>query len=740
MHRSSPVAALARGSATHRIHSRTAGRRRHLDLEPLEQRLALTTLPAGFTETLITTQSNLASPTAMEISPTGEFWVLEQAGEVEFIRADGSSFTALDITVDSQGERGLLGIAFDPSYDGAGPNADYVYLYYTKPRTGQTDPANNQVVRYEIDGAGTDTPELVNEEMIRELPPEDEDNNLETNGDTNHNGGAIHFGPDGKLYVAIGDHNYDGAQATHPSQRTDTPFGKMLRLNPDGSNPDDNPFYNGSATNWEGSIWAMGLRNPFTFAIDPADGRVFINDVGEGSWEEINAGEAGANFGWAGSSSPLWEGFENDATPPPWTNYDDPQMAYNHSSDPPTPAAVNITGGVFYPGGGNFGEAYEGMYFFSDAGANFIRFFDPANPGSLATPDTSQGFASNMSTFGPVDLKVDAQGNLYYLARGGELYRITGPETTEPAEVVGRHVFYNNSKFDGNDAAANAADDAAIAPDKSAYLAGSGVTASQHLTSYTGGINGIMIDLAGDHGTLTADDFSFRVGKNNSPEDWALAPAPTEIVVRAGEGAEGSDRITLTWADGAIVNQWLQVIVEGNDSAGGGNTNTGLAASDVFYFGSRVGDDFLGTPPATFVTNASDEIGARLNPGFDIEITSIHDFNRDQVINATDQIAARMNTGFLFKLNLPGPAVATSASGDASALASALAGRGRQESESVAPVSHARSVIEAHGHASVTAAARLAEIEARLEAWIDFGEAAEAELDVESLISGLLEV
>ena len=86
----------------------------HLGLEPLEQRLALTTLPAGFTETLVTTNSDLSSPTAMDFSPTGELWVLEQAGDVEFIRTDGSKFTALDLTVDSAGERGLLGIAFDP--------------------------------------------------------------------------------------------------------------------------------------------------------------------------------------------------------------------------------------------------------------------------------------------------------------------------------------------------------------------------------------------------------------------------------------------------------------------------------------------------------------------------------------------------------------------------------------------------------------------------------------------------
>ncbi len=444
---------MVRRPSTSQLRSRKVQqRRRSLQVQALEPRLALTTLPAGFTETLVTTGSNLSSPTAMDFSPTGELWVLEQSGNVKLIRGDGTAHIAIDLDVDSSGERGLLGIAFDPAYDGAGPNADFVYLYYTMPRTSDADPANNQVVRYAVSGAGSDTPSLTGEQIIRALPPEDEDNNPATNGDTNHNGGAIHFGPDGKLYVAVGDHNYDppgNQQATHPSQRLDIPFGKILRLNPDGTNPADNPFFDGSVSNWQGSISALGLRNPYTFAIDPADGHLFINDVGESSWEEINDGQAGANYGWAGSNSPVWEGFENDGTPPPWANYHDPAMAYNHSSDAPTPAGVDITGGAFYPANSQFGSDYAGKYFFADAGANFIRVFDPANPGSLATPDTSTAFASDLTTFGPVDLKIDAEGHLYYLARGGEVYRIsyTGSYTST---AIGRHIFYNQSAFDGN--------------------------------------------------------------------------------------------------------------------------------------------------------------------------------------------------------------------------------------------------------------------------------------------------
>jgi hypothetical protein len=109
----------------------------------------------------------------MDFSPTGELWVLEQSGNVKLVRGDGTTHTAIDLAVDSSGERGLLGIAFAPNYDGAGPNQDFVYLYYTRGRTSAADPANNQVVRFTVSGAGTATPTLGGPQLIREFPPED---------------------------------------------------------------------------------------------------------------------------------------------------------------------------------------------------------------------------------------------------------------------------------------------------------------------------------------------------------------------------------------------------------------------------------------------------------------------------------------------------------------------------------------------------------------------------------------
>jgi hypothetical protein len=156
---------------------------------------------------------------------------------------------------------------------------------------------------------------------------------------------------------------------------------------------------------------------------------------------------------------------------------------------------------------------------------------------------------------------------------------------TVAAQVAGRWVFYNNSAFDGHDPLAGVSDDAAIAVDKQALLPGQ--TASfVNYTSYSGGINGIMVDiesLANAAGLDKATDFQFKVGNGNDPAGWASAPLPSSLTVRPGMGENGSYRVTLIWAGGAIENQWLQVAVLATP-------NTGLSQPDVFYFGNAVGE------------------------------------------------------------------------------------------------------------------------------------------------------
>jgi len=339
------------------------------------------TLPAGFTETQI---SGLSNPTAMEIAPDGRIFVCLQGGSLRVIK-NGTLLPAPFITlnVDPNGERGLLGIAFDPNF----ATNNFLYLYYTV----ATDPRHNRVSRFTANG---DVVVPGSETIIMEL------DNLSSA--QNHNGGAIHFGPDGKLYVAVGE-NATASNAQTLSNR----LGKVLRINADGSIPTDNPFFN-QATGNNRSIWALGLRNPFTFAFQPGTGRLFINDVGQNTWEEINDGIAGSNYGWPDSEGPT-----NNPS------FRSPLFAYTHAS------GCAIAGGAFYnPATVQFPPSFVGKYFFADLCGGWIHLFDPATGSVL-------DFASGISS--PVDLKVGADGSLYYLARGsGSLFRV---QFTEPALI-----------------------------------------------------------------------------------------------------------------------------------------------------------------------------------------------------------------------------------------------------------------------------------------------------------------
>ena len=158
-------------------------------------------------------------------------------------------------------------------------------------------------------------------------------------------------------------------------------------------------------------------------------------------------------------------------------------------------------------------------------------------------------------------------------------------EVLGDTEVVGRYVFYNNSVFDGNDPAANAADGRAIASDKTALLPG-GTPGSENQTSYSRGINGLMIDIDGLGGGVTEDDFGFQVNSAEDPNTWVAAPSPASVTVRGSAGVGGSDRITIIWVDNAIENQWLRVTVLSNENGG----SLGLAENDVFYIGNLIAD------------------------------------------------------------------------------------------------------------------------------------------------------
>jgi ELWxxDGT repeat protein len=223
----------------------------------------------------------------------------------------------------------------------------------------------------------------------------------------------------------------------------------------------------------------------------------------------------------------------------------------------------------------------------------------------------------------------------------------TGTIVNDDALVSATRLFYKDSTKWNVTNGATFSDDNAIAPDKTAYLPGSGTSTFFAVSSYDKGVNGIMVDLSGWHGALGINDFQFKRGNNNSPSAWATATAPTTVTVRSGAGVTGSDRTELLWDNNqSVKKQWLEVIVEGNDTVGGFNTNTGLAASYVFYFGSAIGDAGVSNSGAFQVTSG-DEINARNNPkslGNPATRSDVNDFNRNGLVDSGDQIIARNNT------------------------------------------------------------------------------------------------
>jgi glucose/arabinose dehydrogenase len=352
------------------------------------------TLPTNFTETQFA--SGFTNPTAMAFAPDGRLFVSQQGGQLRVFKNGALLATPfVSLTVDSNGERGLLGVAFDPNF----ATNHFVYVYYT----ATTPQVHNRVSRFTASVANPDVAQAGSEVTLLDLT------NL--GGSTSHNGGAIHFGPDGKLYIAVGE-NENAAN----SQTIGNLLGKILRINSDGTFPADNPTtfpgIAGSPTGINRAIWSVGLRNPFTFNFNPVSGRMFINDVGRDTWEEINDGISGSNYGWS-----ICEG----ACLPPNANFRDPLFQYVHASDATTGCA--ITGGAFYnPSTVNFPADYVGKYFYSDFCTGWIRRFDPA-------AGTTTSFATGISN--PIDLVVTADGSLYYLARGtGSVFRVRFNEVT----------------------------------------------------------------------------------------------------------------------------------------------------------------------------------------------------------------------------------------------------------------------------------------------------------------------
>jgi glucose/arabinose dehydrogenase len=339
-------------------------------------------VPAGFTQRTVVRR--LSGGTDMAFVPDGRLFVTLKSGVVRYRRTTGSVATLLDFSrrVDDSGERGLLGVAVDPRFT----TNHRLYLVYTH-RATATVPVHNRLVRVTV--------------RHGRLAPGSERLLFRFNAQRagNHVGGSVHVGPDGKLYVSHGE-NARAAQA----QSLSNLLGKIVRLNRDGTIPTDNPFY-ARTTGRNRAIWARGLRNPFKFTFDPGSSRVFVNDVGAQTWEEIDRLVKGGNYGW-----PVHEGPENDP------RFIPPIFAYRHGATGST--GCSITGGEFYRAARrNFPAGYVGDYFFADLCNGWVRRYDPDT--GRVTP-----FADGLGR--PVDLEVSRRGALYVLVIGnpGRVVRI----------------------------------------------------------------------------------------------------------------------------------------------------------------------------------------------------------------------------------------------------------------------------------------------------------------------------
>lgn len=335
-------------------------------------------------------------------------FVVEQGGKIKIIKNGavlGAPFIDLTAKVKQSGnERGLLGLAFHPNY----ANNGFFYVNYTRVSDGAT-----MVERYKVSGTNSDVADPNSSMTI--IGPISQPS-------TNHNGGNIQFGPDGKLYIGMGDGGGSGDPNCN-AQNGATLLGKMLRLNDDGTIPVDNPFV-GNA-NVLDEIWSLGLRNPWRFSFDRLNGDLYIGDVGQGSREEIDF-QPGASMGGDNYAWPVMEGslcFVNNcpATTPPCNDpsYTDPIHEYTHGG-----GNCSINGGYVYRGCGI--PDLQGTYFFADhCTAKIWSFrYDGSNKSDFMDRTAELDPAGPLAINSITSFGEDADGEIYIVDRGGEIFKI----------------------------------------------------------------------------------------------------------------------------------------------------------------------------------------------------------------------------------------------------------------------------------------------------------------------------
>lgn len=386
---------------------------------------------AGFTDELVT---NAPAPTALAFLPDGQMLIATQPGRLHLQRGPGLlGPVVLDLTsvTCSNLERGLLGVAVDPDF----ATRQALFVFYTADHDGV---CGHRVSRFELEPGGVTVRPGSERVLIDNIP----------SPNANHNGGDLAFGPDGTLYITVGDGGCDYeptgfcAGGNNAARDEHILLGKILRITRDGGVPPDNPFLGPDADRCAlgattpgrrcQETYAWGFRNPFRLAFDPTTpGRFYINDVGQHAWEEINEGAAGADYGWN-----IREGecpnASTEGCGPAYDGLTDPVFSYSHDD------CGAITGGAFVPAGA-WPPDWDGAYLFGDynCGVVFRLRADPASPGG----HRADRLLSGAGPGGPVHLAFGPAGDasaLYYTsyANGGEVRRLTHTGDANRAPTV----------------------------------------------------------------------------------------------------------------------------------------------------------------------------------------------------------------------------------------------------------------------------------------------------------------
>lgn len=349
---------------------------------PLWPIIELTTLPYEFDAPVFMTHAGDGS---------GRLFVVEQAGYIRVVENGQllpDPFLDIEEEVLFDGEQGLLSMAFAPDYQ----NNGRFYVYYT-------DNDGDQVVaRYNVSAANPNVADPGSAQTVLPIPHPNHGN---------HNGGQLQFGPDGMLYIGIGDGGGGGDQDNN-AQNPNTLLGKILRINVEIGSPDtytvpeDNPFVND--TRYRSEIWSLGVRNPWRFSFDRTTGDMYMGDVGQGEWEEINfqpGGVGGQNWGWRCYEGTHAFNLNGCNTQFP---YDMPVTEYNHDE------GCSVTGGYVYRGTEFVG--LQGIYFYADYCSGTIwGLQNPNGSGWINAPLFDEDYG--LSSFGE-----DEAGALYVVDAG----------------------------------------------------------------------------------------------------------------------------------------------------------------------------------------------------------------------------------------------------------------------------------------------------------------------------------